>query len=311
MKFRTEYNSKSSNHSITHNDSCMLLGSCFSQNIGQKLVDHGLSSIINPTGILYNPGSINKMVHLLLAKGELDSSRFIHRQDQTFHYDFHSDFHAKSEDSFALELQQIQSQFQDQWSKTKTLIITLGTSWVYNFKENFVANCHKQDSSNFDKRLMSTSEIKSQIEDLYTLTKEMGIHLIFTVSPVRHVKDGIIENQRSKAQLISAIHEVIDVNPDIEYFPSYEIVMDDLRDYRFFENDLVHPNNQAIEYIWEKFVETYFSHDTKDICKQFFNIRKMQEHRPLFPDSQENSKFQEQLLEKVNAFRKAYPNVAL
>ena len=311
MKFRTEYQSESIKHSITHNDKCMLFGSCFSQNIGQKLNDHGFNSIINPTGILYNPGSINKMINILLGNIELDSSRFLQRQDHTFHYDFHSDFHASTEDSFNFGLQQLQSAFQEEWKNTKTLIITLGTAWVYDYKGQFVANCHKEDSTNFKKRLMTISEISSHLKDLFSIAKESGIKLIFTVSPVRHIKDGIVENQRSKAHLISAIHQLISIFPDVEYFPSYEIVLDDLRDYRFYKDDLVHPNQQAIDYIWKKFSETYFSDDTKNICKQFSKIRKMQEHRPLFPDSPENRKFQEQLNEKMKTFQKEFPEIRI
>jgi hypothetical protein len=281
MNWRTELHISKNEFSISHGDYILGLGSCFAENIGRKLEYSGFGSMNNPTGILFNSSSICKMLELLLAKVELDKERFVNRDGMVCHYDFHFDFRAKSKEEFLNFWARAQKAFIKTWEETTVLTITLGTANVYEMPTGIVANCHKQSKDLFSKRVLSISEIQKDIERITHLAEAKKT--IFTVSPVRHLKDGFIENQVSKAHLISAIHQT-----EVTYFPSYELVIDDLRDYRFYKEDNVHPSEEAINYIWKKFGEAYFSEETKEKIKKVDKLRKMQNHKAFNPLSKEN-----------------------
>jgi hypothetical protein len=203
----------------------------------------------------------------------------------------------------------------DQIRKSKFLIITFGTAWVYKFIKTgkFVSNCHKIPSNQFERILLEPEDIfvewSNLINRLFGLNKNLKI--VFTVSPVRHWKDGAVQNQLSKSTLILAIHQLIKEIPNIEYFPSYEIMMDDLRDYRFYADDMLHPSNMAIEYIWEQFSQTYFETDTTDIIKEIDKIILAKNHRPLNPDTENHKKFLKKQVEIIKKVSKKYPFIDL
>jgi len=289
--WRTAYQNFSSDVSISHKDSILLLGSCFAENIGKKFNYFGFQTQINPTGILYNPISLFNMLDILYNPSKLDKNRFVQRQDHVFHYDFHSDFHAKSENDFTSKITDISSQF---LKKPSFLFLTLGTAWIYEYNNKVTGNCHKQETSLFNKRLLSSNEITASLQQIRQLI-DPSTRIIITVSPVRHLKDGMVENQLSKSHLVSAVHRFLEINTEGRYFPSYEIMMDDLRDYRFYNSDLLHPNNQAVNYIWECLGKSYFKHETRSLNEEVKAIRNMENHRSFFPESEEHVKFIEKL----------------
>lgn len=302
MNWRTELHIEQGKFQITHDELILSFGSCFAENIHKKFQYYGFGSLTNPTGILYNSRSILNMLLFLLDRKKLDDKRFVERDGMICHYDFHMDLRAKDKAGFLHILGQAQKEFQEQWEKAGALIVTLGTANVYKSEEEIVANCHKQDSKNFIKTLMPIDEIVSDIKQIKLLAEAKNI--LFTVSPVRHIKDGLVENQLSKAHLISAIHQI-----NAPYFPSYEIVLDELRDYRFYASDLLHPSEEAIEYIWKKFSETYMSTDTHKSMKKIEKWRRLQNHKPFNAASEASIKNRIKIEEQFRVLKEEYPNL--
>jgi hypothetical protein len=194
------------------------------------------------------------------------------------------------------------------------IIITLGTSWIYRFSESgkIVTNCHKVPQHKFKKELLSIVEINKSLSSIISLIRKVNpdINFIFTVSPIRHLKDGFIENQQSKSHLISALHQIIKKQENTFYFPSYEIMMDELRDYRFYKEDMIHPNQIAINYIWEKFYENWLSDEAIDLKKQVIKIQRGLEHKPFNPDSKKHQQFLFSLQEKIEILKKKYSHIS-
>ena len=193
------------------------------------------------------------------------------------------------------------------------IIITLGTSWVYRLKESglAVANCHKVPKHKFRKELLSIAEIIESLAVIISLIKEINptTNFIFTVSPVRHIKDGFIENQQSKAHLISALHQIIKFHENSFYFPSYEIMMDELRDYRFYKEDMIHPNNIAVNYIWEKLSKKWFSDETLQTTEQIQKIQKNLDHKPFNSESLLHEKFIKSTEQKIKKLQEKLPHI--
>lgn len=281
MTFRTEFIAAKSQNLIDYNQKILLLGSCFSDNIGYKLHELKFQTLVNPFGTAFSAASIANLLKHCNGK-EVAKDKTILIDGLYRHFDFHSKYNNESVENL---INSIYSDMESTKSFLKVCdvaIITLGTSWVYQLQQSIVANCHKAPQSLFQKSILSVEEnIKYLMEILNNLIIfNPNMKVIFTVSPVRHIKDGIAENGRSKANLISAIHEVVEKTNAI-YFPAYEIMMDDLRDYRFYDTDLIHPGEQGIEYIWEKFIEQYFSSETQNTMKEVNDIIKFENHRPV------------------------------
>lgn len=279
MKWRTEIEIQRSERSISHDDFILGMGSCFADNVGKKFRYFGFGVETNPTGILYNVTSIRKMLEYMLELRQLEDSGFVDRDGLMCHHDFHFDFRASTREAFKEKLGQAQKEFQEKWERVGLMVLTLGTANIYRKGGEGVANCHKQPSRIFSKELQSIEEIEGELMRIREIVEERG--MIVTVSPVRHLRDGFIENQLSKAHLISAIHKI-----GLEYFPSYEIVLDDLRDYRFYREDLVHPSDDAIDYVWSKFAERYFSDATKQLMDKVEKYRKLKNHKAFNPESE-------------------------
>jgi hypothetical protein len=283
MITRTEIHLPKFPYDIDHGSKVFLIGSCFSDNIGQKLKEHRFDTLANPFGVVYNPVSILRQFQHTIASDIIDQNLTLSRADKVYHFDYHSSINGK-------DIQAINTLFSnthrlcfDYLSSCTHVIITLGTAWVYALKENrqVVANCHKQPQSQFNKRLLSQVEVEKALSDLIKLIKSQNstAKIIFTVSPVRHIKDGIPENQLSKAILITSIHKVC-TDDSAFYLPIYEIMMDDLRDYRYYANDMLHPSDVAIDYIWHKFIEAFCDQTTLDKIHLASKINKMNAHRP-------------------------------
>ncbi len=259
-----------------------------------------LQTVNNPFGTLFNPFSINTAVKKLHEAQYYEESDLISFNEEVISLDHHSSFNSRfvhqTLDKINFQIEQ-GNQF---LRKTNWIVITYGSSFIYEFlpKKKLVANCHKIPAKYFEKRLLTNVELTDSIRETIVNLTDIGkedIQILFTVSPVRHTKDGMVENNVSKSKLITALQEVLPQFEHCHYLPVYEIVMDDLRDYRFYKEDLVHPNSQAINYIWEKFGNAYFSDETMDFIEENFKIAKSLGHKTT---DEKNPKYQE-FLEKL------------
>ncbi len=304
MKFRTEIDIPISDLKIETDHAIFSIGSCFSSEISTLLSDGQLQTFNNPFGTLFNPHSIQNALQRLHDGTFYTEEDLVLYKDEVHSLDHHSSFTSKFPH---LALEKINSQIEQGnrfLQKTKWVIITLGTSFIYEFlpKNVLVANCHKIPAKFFSKRMLTSHEICQAISDSISLLKDIcvqDVQILFTISPVRHTKDGMVENTWSKANLINALHQVISTEKDVHYLPVYEIMMDDLRDYRFYKEDLIHPSTQAIQYIWEKFGAAYFSEETKEFIIESLKIKQSLEHRPSDEKSIKYLEFQRNLQTKI------------
>lgn len=288
MKFRTEYKAERSDVLLNPDRGVMLLGSCFAENIVKRMVRCRWDAV-NPFGVLFNPLSIATAVNLALspeneAKEEIEDSIFECdgiRHSWLFDSGMSSRDKAVSETRIADAL----ALFRDRIAKSEALFVTFGTAWCYFLNRTGVvaANCHKQPQSLFTRRRISIEEIAEVWTPLIEKLREINpsLEVIFTISPVRHLKDGFVENMRSKATLILAVEELCRRFDFCRYFPAYEILNDDLRDYRFYASDLAHPSDQAVDYIWEIFQETYLDPAGRQRLKEGEKLTRRSEHRPI------------------------------
>lgn len=295
MKFRTEIPITPSEFEISHQNKILMMGSCFVENISAKLIDGGFNVDVNPFGIAYNPISVLQNLRDLIHKKEYTSNDIFLNQGVYNSFSHHSRFsHPDSE--MVIQNVNLSIKHSSQFLKEADyLYVTFGTSYAYYLQSTgkVVANCHKLPANTFFRKRLTPQEI---VQDWNVFVREIKdinpvLKIIFTISPIRHWKDGAYENQVSKSVLFLAVDELIKENENVYYFPSYELVMDDLRDYRFYSEDMLHPNSQAIQYIWEKFSEIYFSKDTLSLAKEWDNIQQAFKHRPFNSESEEYKKF--------------------
>ena len=265
MKLQTKIPlKKETQNLIDYQSNILLLGSCFSENIGDKLSYFKFQSTQNPFGILFHPKAIENLISNTSNKKVYSSDDLTYQNEIWHSFDAHSSLSSASENELLNKLNFATSLTSEKIKEASHIVITLGTSWVYRFIETdtIVANCQKIPQKKFLKELLSVAEISESLAHSLSLIKSMNADasVTFTVSPIRHLKDGFIENTQSKSHLIAAIHTLVN-KQNVSYFPSYEIMMDELRDYRFYAEDMIHPNNTAINYIWGKFIDTWFSRD--------------------------------------------------
>jgi hypothetical protein len=289
---------KQAKNLINYQSKIFLVGSCFSENIGNKLEYYKFKAAQNPFGILFHPKAIENLFANAVNNKRYLSEDIIFQNERWHSFDAHSSLSSTDKKNVLETLNSAISFTQKELKAATHIIITLGTSWVYKFVETntIVANCHKIPQKKFIKKLLTVHEITQSLKNSITAIKSINskASVTFTVSPVRHLKDGFVENQRSKAHLIAAVHEVLYI-PNVSYFSSYEIMMDELRDYRFYAQDMLHPNKTAINYIWEKFVETCFADESLVTMKQVETIQKGILHKPFNKNSEEHQKFLENL----------------
>lgn len=293
MKFRTEVDIQPSQQKIEIEDKIFSIGSCFASEMSDLFLKGQLQTVNNPFGTVFNPFSISNSIKKLHDSEFYDEDDLIVYDDEFISLDHHTSFDTRY---IHQTLDKINSKIEEGnrfLQESNWVIITYGTSFIYEFepKKKLVANCHKIPQKFFEKRLLSNQELNNSIYDTIINLQDIcpeNVQILFTVSPVRHTKDGMIENQLSKSKLITSVHEVISQFENCHYLPIYEIIMDDLRDYRFYKDDLIHPNSQAVNYIFEKFGEAYFSDETKNFIKENFKINRALEHRT---DDEKNPKF--------------------
>lgn len=314
MKLQTKIPLNPANSQIDYQSRLLLVGSCFVGNIGKKLGYFKFQNLQNPWGVLFHP----KAIENLLSRA-LDHNAFTERDvffyNERWHcFDAHSDLSDLSKERLVQRLNDSLEHTSQEIGEATHIILTLGTAWTYRYKKTnaLVANCHKIPQKEFDKELLSIETIAKSLERLINRIHSVNkkAQIILTISPVRHLKDGFLENQRSKAHLIAAVHQLLDTSPERAaslYFPSYELMMDELRDYRFYEADMIHPNPLAIDYIWEKFKETWISKQAYSTMEKVNTIQKGLMHRPFHPNSESHQKFRKSLQEKIVYLQKGYP----
>lgn len=309
MNFRTQVPISTATKPIDYNCKIILLGSCFAENIGDKFEYYKFQNAVNPFGIIFNPVSIEKMISKVVTATVFTEADIFFYNERWHSFDVHSDLSNESKEELLTSLNSILKQTKKQLQEASQVIITYGTSWVYRNIENneIVANCHKVPQKEFKKELLSIETIKESIKQtiqfIHSLNPDSNI--IFTISPVRHIKDGFVENQWSKANLISGIHQVLSQSET--YFPSYEIMMDELRDYRFYAEDMLHPNQVAIDYIWERFKETSISKTAFPVMDEVESIQKSLSHKPFNPKAESHLKFELKRKEKITKLVSKYP----
>jgi hypothetical protein len=285
MKFRTEISVPSGEFQISHQDKILMMGSCFVENISSKLLQSGFNIDVNPFGIQYNPASLANSLYDIL------NNKVYTKKDLIFHEDIHHSWahHSRfSGDTEELVLEKINSQIKQSsifLKEASLLILSFGTARVYHLLSSgeIVSNCHKLPDKMFREEQLTIEQIRCQWTELIQHLRQLNpnLRIMLTVSPIRHWKNGAHENQLSKACLLLAVNELIKENVQCYYFPAYELIMDDLRDYRFYSDDMFHPNQQAIDYIWEKFSQVYFDSKTMAIIKEYEKIQKRLNHRPI------------------------------
>ena len=315
MKFQTEIPIQKQQHNlIDYNSNILLTGSCFSENIGNKLTYFKFQSNQNPFGILFHPKAIEKLVTKAVNQETYTEKDIFFHNERWHCFDAHSNLSSSNKDKL---LNSLNSSIQQTYKSLKSIshtIITLGTSWVYReiASDNIVANCHKIPQKKFLKELLSTEEITETLDAINTLIKSINpkASIIYTVSPVRHTKDGFIKNKQSKSHLLASIHSVVEPRKNIHYFPSYEIMMDELRDYRFYTEDMIHPNKTAINYIWEKFTSVWFNENSLKTMKEIDTIQKGLNHKPFNPNSEAHQQFLKKLQQKKETLIKMFPHIS-
>lgn len=287
MKFRTEIDIDHTHKgAISLDQSLLMFGSCFTTNIGERLLQGGFDVSVNPFGTLYNPLSIEAAIGNALTSRHYTEEHLIQDLQGIWHcMDFHSSFSSENTHTVLARINAAIQECNERIQTCDWVIITLGTSHVYRWKASgdVVANCHKLHPDNFQRMLLSPAEIEESIARLILSTRKFNpdVKFIFTVSPIRHKADGLHANQVSKSALILAINNIVNKFDDVIYFPAYEIMMDDLRDYRFYDDDMVHPSRVAVRYIYDAFADMFMTAKTINQSELNAKAAARERHRPI------------------------------
>lgn len=296
---------------ISHRDNVLVLGSCFSDNIGEKLHTSGFQTEINPFGTLYNPVSIARAIYEIEEEKKYTEDNLFCYQSLWQSDMHHGSFSDSDKKTVLNHINNRISKAHNTWVNTNVILLTFGSAFVYyNKTGEVVSNCHKRPESEFNRQRLTVEGIISIYEPLLNSLIEQNreLNIIMTVSPIRHLRDGLHQNQLSKSTLLLAIDKLKSLFPhNIYYFPAYEIMMDELRDYRFYADDLMHPSTMAIEYLWEKFTTCSFENETQQLAEECQKIYKAINHRPLHADKGTHKEFLKQIVLKINRLKEKYP----
>ena len=311
MNFTTKIPITQNANPIDYNSKIVSFGSRFAENMGDKLCYYKFQTQVNPFGIIFNPFSIEKLIERVVLQRYFTKDDIFFFNERWHCYEVHSELSDADAEVVLSKLNRILLDTQKQLQQATHIIITYGTSWVYRHIETnaIVANCHKVPQKQFSKELLSIDSIQKSIQNTVSLIATLNpkCNFIFTVSPVRHLKDGFVENQVSKAHLIAAIYATTNTKQQtLNYFPSYEIMMDELRDYRFYADDMMHPSPMAIDYIWERFAATQIDANAIATMELVQTIQKGLAHRPFNPNSESHQKFEANLKEKIATLEAQY-----
>lgn len=319
MKFRYEFDIKPLPKLINHQHKLFLIGSCFTENIGEKLKKNKFSVFENPNGILFNPVSVSETVINVIDNKQYTKNDLFEYNEAWHSWQHHSKFSGVSVEETLQKINSSTTQAHAYLKNADYLLITLGSAWIYTLTNKALnatvgtvaANNHKAPADWFERKLPDTAQL---ITVLVTMLNKLGmfnpnIQVIFTISPVRHLREGVIENNRSKAALITTIHYLIDNLPKLYYFPAYELVIDDLRDYRFYAEDLVHPNYAATNYVWDKFLGACMQKDTLALLDEINDINQAFQHKPFNALSTSHKKFLAIYFNKTKLLKEKYANL--
>ncbi len=318
MDFHAEFFPKAFPVKISHRNKLLLVGSCFTEQIGNKLGQQKFTVLENPNGILFNPVSISNAVISYATEKMYGENDLFYYNELWGSWQHHTKF-SNIDKARALDaINHSQEKANSFIKETDWILLTLGSAFVYentiaendDVYKNVVANCHKVPADKFNRRLLDTSEIKNVLAAMMKAVKKINpaVNFIFTVSPVRHIREGFVENNRSKAALIQAVHSLVN-DVDVFYFPAYELVIDDLRDYRFYAEDMVHPNYAATNYVWEKFIATCIDEPSQQRMKEIAVIVAAKNHKAFNPTSEQHKKFLQTNFEKVQRLSQQYPYI--
>ena len=311
MNFRTQVELPEKQTEIRHSEQLMFFGSCFAENIGNLLVENKFRCDVNPFGILYNPLSVSKALGQIVDGRRYAEEDLFCSQGMWHSWMHHGDFSASSPEECLSRINSRLAKAYEHLMEADWLIMTWGTAFVYSHGESgeVVGNCHKQPDKTFRRSMLNVETIVEECRSVLKKCREANpkLKVLLTVSPIRHAKDGMHGNQLSKATLLLAVDELCRTCPDCFYFPSYEIMMDELRDYRFYADDMLHPSRMAIEYIWECFSNCYMSAETCAVMKDWEEIRKGIAHKPYRPESEAYRKFLSQIVLKIMGMKEKFP----
>ena len=312
MIFQTEIKIQPLEQAISYGDGLLFLGSCFADEVGGICRGLGFDALVNPFGVLYNPASISQSVERLHSGKPFCHEEVVQVGEGQYCTFSHNTAFWQSDEQMLLEaVNNGLKEAHERFLQAKWVVISLGTSWVFRHKETglVVSNCHKLPARQFDREFLSVEQ--SEV----CLTKMLQAHpnkqFIFTVSPLRHLKDGLHENQLSKAALLLAVDQVCKQFDNAHYFPAYEILLDELRDYRFYKEDMVHPTEQTVRYIWERFTDFAIDPKEKPAMKAAAELKQMLQHKPLFPESEAFKKFELLKEEKISELKRSFPRICL
>ncbi|WP_142687769.1 GSCFA domain-containing protein [Chitinophaga polysaccharea] len=300
---------------IRYDHELLLMGSCFAEEIGGKLQEHRFNTLVNPHGILYNPLSITQALTTYLdGKVYTREDLFMHN-DLWNSWDHHSRFSALTPEATLENIHRAQAAATKAIESADWLIITLGSAHAYILKENnrLVGNCHKVPAGNFYKRMLTVDEVVTALDNVMhrLFFRNRKINILFTVSPVRYIRDGVVENNLSKAILLQAVHHLVNKFNRLFYFPAYELVIDDLRDYRFYKEDMVHPNELAVNYVWEQVIKAAIGAASQELLHSIAEINRAANHRPFNPESPQHRQFLNHYAAKVQQLMTAHPQLQL
>jgi len=314
MKWRTEVAIPSGPNPIGYRDQVLLLGSCFATHLSEKLTYYQFPSLCNPFGVLFHPVPMENLLRRALEDRPFAPEDLLESQGRWRSLQAHSTLSGGSLTEALTQLNGALATLKQALQHSTHAVITLGTAYGFRHLKTgyLVANCHKLPSGEFERELSAPPALEQSLSGILTLLRsyQKDMTCLLTVSPVRHIRDGLVENQRSKAHLITAVHTLVQ-RGEADYFPSYELFMDELRDYRFYDRDLIHPSGAAVDYVWERFVQAWVEPQALLVMDEVASIRKGLAHRPLHGNSPEYRKFRESLEDKIQSLLKRYPHMIL
>jgi hypothetical protein len=313
MQFSIKFDIAAAQHFIKHTDRILMIGSCFTENICKKLVDYKYQVCQNPQGIIFNPVSVSTCIKHIAEAREYGEEHLFYLNDGWHSWLHHSRYSSPEKETALGKMNKAMQEAHLFAQQAEWLIVTLGSSFAYRHKDMdmHVSNNHRAPHQWFDKELLDISFINAQLTQAIDAIRKLNpsIKIIFTISPVRHLRDGVIDNNRSKARLIESVHQICAEQQGCFYFPSYEIVIDELRDYRFYDIDLAHPNYTATDYVWQRFLHTYIAPQDHELLSEIESISTALHHKPFNPNSAAHQKFVEATQQKIFAVQQKWPHV--
>jgi GSCFA family len=300
MNFHLSFPIPAFSESLSYEHTAVWMGSCFAENLSEQMEKYKFQTIVNSHGVLYNPASIAVALRRYMNHTPLNESELFFANECWHSWEHHSSFSHPDKHICLTNINEAISKTAMALKKADWLFITFGSAYTYQRNKQLVGNCHKLPQQEFTKQLLTVAEIVNEYNDLIAKLKTINrnLKIVFTISPVRYIRDGIEENTRSKARLLEAVHQLKEQQTTVFYFPAYELMMDDLRDYRFYKTDLLHPNEQAIDYIFEKFRNTIFDEETGILFEKIKEIIVAKNHRPFYKESEAHKKFKTIYLER-------------